>query len=403
MVGELFLGRQPIIDRRLALAGYELLFRAGEENEARFDDGDLASTQVLVSTFMELGLEAVVGSHRAYVNLTRPFLTGEIAIAMSPEQVALEVLEDVAADQSVLDGVRRLRDAGYRIVLDDFRASPASEPLLALAHVAKLDVLALSGDELAEHVDMLHRLGIEVVAEKVETPEMHERCLDLGCDYFQGYFFCRPQMVRGRSLPASRLAVLTLLARLEDPEVSLEELERLIVQDVTLSYRLLRYINCATFALRREIESIREAIVLLGSRSIRNWASLIVMSRIDTPKPPELLKTALVRARTCELLAERLGRCDPSQAFTVGLFSVLDAVLDRPMAELLDVVPLTMPVKLALLEHEGPLGEMLERALGHESGQWGVRLRQNVDVAVHNRAYLDALKWAQENDDLLVS
>ncbi|MDN5849627.1 MAG: HDOD domain-containing protein [Nitrococcus sp.] len=398
---DLFIGRQPIVDRSQRVVAYELLYRAGDENRARFDDRDLASSQVLVSTFMELGLEQIVGSQRAFINLTRPFLTGSIILPMSPEQVALEVSEDIDPDAEVVAGLHRYRKDGFRIVLDNFAWRPGTEPLLALADIVKLDVLALPPEALEAYVRRLRARGLEVVAVRVETAEMFERCLALGCEYFQGYFICRPNVVRGRSLPADRARVVNLLAHIEDPALSLDELERLIVQDVTLSYRLLRYVNCATFARRREINSMQEAIVLLGRRTIRDWASLMLYSGIDTAKPPELLKTGLIRARMCERLAERIDGVNPATAFTAGLFSTLDAMLDQPMEELLDSVPLSVNLKLALLGGEGPLGELLARALDYERAQWDALRSRGVDVSVHTAIYLDAVRWAEENGELL--
>ncbi|MDN5869863.1 MAG: HDOD domain-containing protein [Nitrococcus sp.] len=398
---DLFIGRQPIVDRSQRVVAYELLYRAGDEDSARFDDGDLATAQVLVTAFIEFGLEQVVGGQRAFINLTRPFLTGEITLPMSPELAALEVLEDIEADTEVMAGLRRHRKAGYPIVLDDFTWRPDTEPLLALADIVKLDVLALPPEALEDYVRRLRARGLEVVAERVETPEMFERCLALGCEYFQGYFFCRPNVVRGRSLPADRVRVVNLLARIEDPTISVEELERLIVQDATLSYRLLRYVNSAAFALRREIESMHEAIVLLGIRTIRNWDTLLLYSGIDAAKPPELLKTALIRARMCERLAERFGDMEPATAFTAGLLSTLDALLDQPMEGLLDRVPLSAKLKLALLGREGPLGELLARALDYERAHWDALRSRGVDVSVHTDIYLEAVRSGEETSELL--
>lgn len=398
---DLFIGRQPIVDRSQTVVAYELLYRAGNEDHARFDDGDLASSQVLVATFIEFGLEQIVGSKRAFINLTRPFLTGSIALPMSSEQVALEVLEDIEGDTEVLAGVCGHRKAGYPIVLDDFTWRPGIEPLLGLADIVKLDVLALPPETLEDYVPRLRARGLAVVAERVETPEMFERCLALGCEYFQGYYFCRPNVIRRHSLPANRVRVVNLLACLEDPVVSLEELERLIVQDATLSYRLLRYINSAALSLGREVESMHEAIVLLGTRTIRNWALLILYSGIDAAKPPELLKTALIRARMCERLAERYGGVNPTSAFTAGLLSTLDALLDQPMDRLLERVPLSASLKLALLGQDGALGDLLARTLDYERAHWEALRSRAVHVSVHTGIYVEAIRWAEENSELL--
>lgn len=402
MSTDLFLARQPIVAADLSVLGYELLYRAGEETEARFSDGDLASSQVLVSTFLEVGLERIVGSARAYLNMTRPFLVGTMPLPMAPEQVTLEVLEHVAGDAEVLAGLRTLRARGYRVALDDYTPSPAVAPLLDLADEVKLDVLALPQDTLAALVRELRGRRLGVIAERVETPEMFEHCRRLGCTGFQGYFFCRPQLVRGRALPGMRGTALALIGELDDPEISTQRLEQLIERDVALSYRLLRYINCATFALRREVSSIREAIVMLGLRAIRSWAMLILYARLGEERPRRtLMRTALVRARMAERLALELGEAEPGRAFTVGLFSTLDAVLGESLESLLDSTPLSAEVKLALTEHAGPLGELLERALCYERGNWSALEARRIDVAAHTRAHLEACAWADAQVALL--
>lgn len=402
MSSDLFLARQPIVAADLTVLGYELLYRAGDEEEARFADGDIASSQVLVSTFLEVGLERIVGSARAYLNMTRPFLVGAVPLPMAPEQVTLEVLEHVAGDAEVLAGLDRLRARGYRVALDDYVPGPTSRPLLDHADEVKLDVLALPAATLAAQVAELRARGLRVIAERVETPEMFEHCRGLGCTGFQGFFFCRPQLVRGRSLPGSRHSALALIAELDDPEIDTRRLEEVIERDAVLAYRLLRYINCASFALRREVSSIREAIVILGLRAIRSWAALILYAHLEEARPRRaLMRTALVRARMAELLARDLEAADPARAFTVGLLSTLDALLGQTLEDLLDSTPLSAEVKLALTEHEGPLGDLLQRALCYERGDWDPLAGRGLDIGAHTRAHLEACAWADEQITLL--
>lgn len=402
MATDLYLARQPIVAADLTVLGYELLYRAGDETEARFEDGDLASSQVLVSTFLEVGLERIVGSARAYLNMTRAFLTGAVPLPMAPEQVTLEVLEDVAADPEVLAGIEALRRRGYRIALDDYAPGSGSERLLPYADEVKLDVLAVPPAELPGLVTGLSARGLRVIAERVETPEMFEHCRELGCTGFQGFFFCRPQIVRGRALPGMRRSALALVGELDDPEITTQRLEQLIERDAALAYRLLRYINCATFALRREISSIREAIVMLGLRAIRSWATLILYARMEEERPRRtLMRTALVRARMAELLARDREDAEPGRAFTVGLFSTLDALLEQPLEDLLDSTPLSAEVKLALTDQAGPLGELLARTLCYERGAWAALETRELDIAAHTRAHIEACEWADEQVTLL--
>lgn len=395
-----FIGRQPIYDRALNVYGYELLYRDNTVNAAQFTDGDLATSQVIVNTFMEMGLERLVGSRPAFVNVTHDFFVGQRPLPMSNEQVVFELLETAVVDEPLIAGVRALTARGYRIALDDFEPTPETEPLLALASFVKLDVQALDGERLATLVPQLRSHGVELIAEKVETRAEYEQCRALGFDYFQGYFFSRPDVLHTATPSTNRAVVLNLIGRLQDTETDVRELEKIIAHDVVLSYRMLRYINCATFGLRREIDSIQQAVMLLGLDAVRNWATLILASQLADNKPRELTTIALIRARMCNLLAPARN-IDGQQAFTVGLFSLLDAMLDTPMEELLDHVPLATPIKLALLTREGTLGALLDAVIMFEGGEWSQIPGGNDILVDYNSAYLAAIHWADDTVDRL--
>ncbi len=395
-VEDLYIGRQPIYDRDLSVVAYELLFRDDQENRAEFDDGDYASTQVIINTFMELGLENIVGSSPAYINLPRAFFTGEHPLPFTSEQVVLELLEDVAADPLTLSGLARLRHEGFKVALDDFEHEEARLELLDHADVVKVDLSITDMAILPERLADYQQRGLKVLAEKVESQEDYQRCHELGFDLFQGYFFCEPKIIRGKPLPSNRLSIMNLLAKVQDPKVQVAELESLISKNLTLSYRLLRYINCATFALRREVDSIHQAILLLGLINIKNWLSLMLMSKGGADKPRELMTTALLRARFCELLAAERRGLNREQAFTVGLFSVLDALMDQPMDELLDAMPLSTEIKLALIDHEGELGRLLAGVTAYERGDYTGLKQMGIDISGYRGHYLEAISWADE-------
>lgn len=379
------------------VVGYELFFRSAGADAAHYPDADLATAQVIVGTFSEIGLEQIVGSQPAYLNVTRPFLVGDLPMPLAPEQVALEVTPADIRFDSDRDAMRRLKDSGYRLVLDAFRAGHDDPDLLALADTVKFDVQGGLPDELRREVSALQQAGVGCIAMRVETPAQFRAAMDTGFERFQGYFFCRPESVPGRTLPANVSALLAMVSQIDDPEADVDALERVVAQDPAFSYRLLRYINGATFALRREVSTLREALLLLGTQVVRNWATLMLVAELDYDKPAELIKTSLVRARFCERLAADLNACPPDQAFLVGLLSTLDAILDQDMEDLLDTMPLTGHLKLALLDREGPLGTLLDCALGQESG----RLNTDLDAGTFNQAYLDAVAWAEENSRLL--
>lgn len=387
--------RQAIFDCEQEVVGYELLFRRKVEDEdAQFDDRDSASTQVILDTFLTIGLEQIVGSAPAFLNLTRNFFLSSQKIPFPKERVVLEILEGQSFDPPYVEAIRSYSRAGYRIALDDFVYDPSYEPLLDFADIVKLDVLALTPRELEQQLARLAPYDVVLLAEKVETPEHFEYCRELGFDLYQGYFLCRPNVVSGQRLPANRLATLRLLAKLQDPQVQLSQLERLIREDLSLSYKLLRLINSAFYALPQRIESIRQTLVLLGVQQIRSWVSLLTLSSLED-KPSELTVTAMVRAKMCEKLAEAAGQMNSDVFFTVGLFSTLDAMLDVPMEELLEGLSLAEDLRDALLgRHEGPMGDALNCVLAYERGRFEDVHFRSLPAGDIRDCYLEAIEWA---------
>ncbi len=390
-----FVGRQAVYDRKLGVYGYELLFRSGTENRACFVDGDVATSQVLLSSFVDIGIERLCQRNRAFINLTRAFLVDQATPPFPPEQVVVEVLETVEPEAAVIEGLERLRAAGYVIALDDFCYEARFEPLIALADIIKIDVRVLDDAAVVEHVSRLKPKGLKLLAEKIETRAEFDRLVELGFDYFQGYFLSRPEVVSGKRLPQNKLSIIQLLARLQDPAVKIDEIERAVSQDVALSYKLLRCINSAFFALPRRIESIRHALVILGLGPLRRWIALLALAG-GSDQPPDVVHTVMVRARMCELLGVAAGERDTSSCFTVGLFSSLDLLMGTPLPELLAELPLAPALVAALLERKGRLGEMLACVEAYEHCDWqNARLRGLADDDIRD-AYVGAVEWAFE-------
>jgi c-di-GMP phosphodiesterase len=392
---EVFVGRQPIYTQQLDVFAYELLFRRGEMPHAGVTDGNQATAQVLVNTFLELGLDTLVGAKRAFVNLTRDFLLQDYSLVFPTDRVVLEVLEDIAVDDDVLAALRNLSAQGYTIALDDFFYQEHLRPLVELADIIKIDVLASGRTTVAEQVELLRQYDVPLLAEKVETQEDFTYYKTLGFEYFQGYFFCRPDVVKGQRSPTNRLVILELLAKLQRPGTTFRELEALISRDVSLSYKVLRAANAAIYTQARKVESIHQALRLVGLTAMTNIVSLFLLANIDD-KPHELLVTAMVRAKMCEQLARLMQQGNSATFFIVGLLSVLDAFMDRPMPDILPALPLADEIVAALLAHEGMLGATLHCVLAYEQGDW---------EAVHNlgcprdllvKTYLEALMWATE-------
>jgi EAL and modified HD-GYP domain-containing signal transduction protein len=397
----LCVARQPIFDRNLAVFGYELLFRRRPgAGEAEVSDSEEATSRTLLGSLIEIGLESLVGDALALINVSDEFVLAGHAELAPKERVALELLEDAKPTPQLVARLRDLREAGYTLALDDFVYDPARRPLLELAHIVKVDVADTPVEELRRALAALPSAGVALLAEKIEDHATYERCRAAGFDYFQGRFLCRPRTLSAAPIPTDRMSRLELAALLRDPDVALEQLERVIARDLGLSYRLLRYINSAHFALRRRIESIREAVVLLGLRTVKNFATVLALAHIDDT-PSELLVTALVRARMCELVAEA-QRESPDTAFTVGLFSLVDAIIDRPLDQILDSLPLSPEIGDALLAGSGRYGRMLAAVIAHEGGRFAEadQLAPNIDLA---GAYLAAVTWATRAHRTLVA
>jgi EAL and modified HD-GYP domain-containing signal transduction protein len=396
-----FVARQPIYDRRMEVEAYEMLFRASE-SDGRIQDADAATAATVLTTFADIGLHSLVGGRTCFVNVTREFIANDFARLLPADRVALEVKREAAADPEAQARLAELARMGYTICLDGFVVRPDSLPLLDIAHIVKLDVLDFTDEQLREQVATLKPYPVRLAAQGIDDPARFQTCLDAGFDLFQGPFFSQPKTVAGKGIPANRESQMQLVAALQDPEGELESLDEAISRDLGVSYRLLRFVNSAYFSLPRKVNSVHEAIVLLGQRNVRSWAMLVTLAAIDH-RPSELLRTALTRARMCEMLARRMSAGDPESFFTVGLFSVLDAFMGMTMEDVLAELPLASDVAAALLDLSGEMGAVLSWVLAYESG--GFSALDGAGPAAERilrDAYLDAIAWADRACDSAV-
>ncbi len=401
---EVFIARQPIFDRGRVVRAYELLFRGGVENVFSAQDGNEATRQVLVNGFIHFGMPMLTAGGRAFINLTRDVLVQECIHLFPPSVVVAEILETVDEDPEVVRACIRLKDRGYMIALDDFVDVAGHQDLLRLADIVKLDFRALGP---AERTDLKRRLlavnpHVRLLAEKVETYQEFQQAIDEGFTYFQGYFFAKPEMLRKKTIPGSRLHYIELLRELYRSDLDLYRLEAVMRQDMSLSYRLLRYINSAFFGWRSEIRSLRHALVLMGERDIRKWAALVALSCMSDDKPVALLLTGLTRARFCEQIAERSGMAkEADQLFLAGMFSVIDAVIDKPLLEALETIAIPKPVFEALVGQGGPHRMRLDLVLAHENANWSKVSELAEAVGIPERdlpeLYLEAVAWAEKS------
>jgi EAL and modified HD-GYP domain-containing signal transduction protein len=394
-MAEVFVGRQPIYNRALGIYGYELLFRSGVVNNASMGEmtADGATSTTIINSFLEIGLEKLVGDRFAFINLTEQFLFEEDMLPISPKQVVLEVLEDIPVNARLVEALKRLKQKGFAIALDDYIYNPAHKPIVELADIIKIDITQVSQKQLIQHVRVLRQYAAKLLAEKVETLDEFEFCEKLGFDFFQGYFLSKPRIIKSKSLPSNKLAVLNLLSVLQDQNSEIEELEEAISFDVSMSYKILKLINSAFFNFPREVESIKRAIVILGRRQLSSWASMLALSRLDD-RPPEMLHLAMTRGKMCELLAEAAHRKPLDAFFTVGLFSALDILMEREIADVIAPLPLNKEVVAALLEHRGVLGEALQCVKSYEVSDFDnarfLDLQSN-DLFIAN---VEAVSWA---------
>lgn len=391
---ETFLGRQPIFDRNLEVYGYELLFRHTDAPDAHIVNGDRATSEVILNTFTVFGLDELVGNRLAFINMTHSFVAHHSNLPLPTDRVVLEILENTRPEPAIIDGLELLRAAGYRIALDDFVYDPALRPLLQQADLVKVEIPRLTLPELAEQVQLLQPFKVMLLAEKIETLEVFEACKRLGFDYFQGYFLSHPSTLRNTDIPANRLRILELLTALQRADVQIAEVEELISRDLALSYKLLRYLNSAFFSLPRRIDSIRQAVLYLGTRELQTWAALLALASIPD-KPHELSVSIIIRARFCEATGRIIGATHPARCFMVGLLSGLDALLDTPLEQILERLPVNQAVAAALLRGEGVEGEILGAVRELEMGRIERIQALGLSAAATNQAYVEAVRWAE--------
>lgn len=392
---DIFVGRLPIYTPSLEIFGYELLYRAKNNTRALIMDGEKATSQVIFNTFIEIGIGNIVEDKLAFLNVDRSYITGKLPLPFPKEQIVLEIPQRMELDEELIVAMAKLRTERYWICLEDRPDQILEEKIANTANIIKININQISPPELRERVLTYRKFNARLLANRVHTQEEFELCKEIGFDFYQGYFLAKPRIVSGRRLPANRYSLLKLLTCLYDPEVDMRELEELIRQDVSLSYRLLRMVNSAYYALDTKVESIRHALVILGLKQIRSWLTILSMSEVND-RSTTLMTTALIRGKMCELLAVASGYKQEDRFFTVGLLSILDAIMDLPMATVLESLPLTDDLNQALLAHKGQMGSLLSCVIAYESGEWGDVEVLKTKPGTLQEAYLSAIAWASE-------
>ncbi len=398
---DVYVARQPIYDAGLDVSAYELLFRSGLDDVFLCSDSDYASLALLVNSFIAIGIDRLSSGKPVHVNFTQRLLQDGVPSLFPPEVVVVEVLETTMPDPAVLNALARLKEQGFTIALDDYVGQQHLEPFLKLVDIVKVDFSLAS----SAHRAMIPRSGVKqdavFLAEKVATRDEFQAAVRHGYRLFQGNFLSHPEITRGSDIPPDALASLHLLRRAHDPSPDFDELASIISRDVSLSYRLLRVVNSAAFGLRHQVTSIKHALVIMGLNEVRRWIAVLAVTGLSGEKSGALAEAAILRARMAELLAPSVGLAKrASELFLTGLLSLMDALLDRPMSEVVDLLPLTEDTRAALLGEAGTFLPVLQLVAAYESAQWeeveAMASTLGLRTAFLPEAYTDSLAWADE-------
>ncbi len=388
------IARQPICDVNLKLAAYELLYRNNATTtNASVSSPHEATARVCTVAFMDIGIDRLADKHPVFINMTDEWLMKGDMLPEPAERIVLEVLEDIKPTPEVLASLKQLRARGYKIALDDFVLTQETKAFLPYADLIKLDVMACSVEVLEKRVSILKRLKVPLLAEKVETWEEFEACKAMGFTLFQGYFLSKPETMQSRPKSDSGIVLTQLMAMLHQAEPDVTQIEQQISRDPQLYYRILRYINSAQYSLPRKIESLRQAIVLLGFDNLKSLVSMMVLAG-SSRRGDTLMPIALLRAKMCECLARKTGKTPVESYFTVGLLSMLDAFFDRPLPSILEDLSLHPSVESALIGHKGDLGEALKALEPYEQADCNLAEQRATDRHVLTECYVEAMAWA---------
>ncbi len=395
---DIFVARQPIFDPDQNLFAYELLYRSSQNNTYQGTDATAATLDVMKSAFLVLGSQ-LTGSKKAFINFNRELLEKRSAFALHPHSTVIEILEDVQADDTMVEICRELKNAGYTIALDDF--DERNNMLVDFADIIKVDFRATHPRDRKELVESNKRKKITFLAEKVETIEEFEEAKEIGYAYFQGYFFSKPVIVSARSIPTSKVNYVRMLSEINRPELDFLTLEKTIMQDTYLTYTLLNYMNSAYFGFRDQITSIGQALVFLGERELRKWASLVILTFVGADRPSEVVTTSLIRAKFCEHFAPLCNlTANASELFMMGMFSMLDVMIGRPLDEILATINVSNQVKTALGPGGNLYGDVLRLAFSYEKGDWDEFAqwseRMGIDQSIVPDMYCKSVEWADK-------
>lgn len=393
-----YVARQAILDRGKELYSYELLFRDGENNCFPDISPDEATSKILTDSHLDLGLDELSEGKPVFINFHQDTLLHRFPTSLDPKRVVIEVVETVKPTPELVSACKNIKELGYTLALDDHDFDPQWDVLLPFADIIKVDVVECDEQALLNNIGKYKDSKIKLVAEKIETAEDFEKYKEMGFDYFQGYFFARPEIIQQKKLPTSKLPLIELIGVSGAAEFDLAKVSAVIERDVSLSYKLLRFINNPTVNKANQITSLRHALNYMGQVEVKKFVALLALANLGDTKPVELIHLSLVRAKFCDLLAKSRRMSDnPPTGFLTGLFSLLDALLDQPMSSIVDKLPIGDNIKGALCGEENELKKFLSLIRSFERGYWkgvaNLSEQLSIDLKMSQAFYNESLKW----------
>ncbi|MGR5131897.1 EAL and HDOD domain-containing protein [Vibrio alfacsensis] len=394
-----YVARQPILDKEKRTIGYELLFRDGPKNTFPEVEPELATSRLLSDHFLSTHY-STLGDKLGFVNFPYQSLVNLVPTLFPKDSLVVEVLEDCEPTDELFHAIQHLHQLGYTVALDDFIPTKAWKRFLPYVAIIKFDIRSVPIERAAIYIQSLAQFDIDFLAEKVETYHEFEQAIAAGFNLFQGYFFSKPKMIQKKRLNPAFLTMIQLCKEIADNPVNFNEIERLFSIDITLSYKLLAYVNSG-YTLTTKIKSFRQALIYLGEERLRRFISLVAIASVQEDKPDSLYSLAIQRARMCELLLSQMNtEYDPGQAFLTGMFSLLDSLLDQPLTEVINHIPVDEDIKQALTYREGTLGHLLSMIIAYEKADWETTEKYCSSLKLTEpqlaKAFSQSTAWAQE-------
>ena len=394
---DVYIARQPIFDRNLKIYGYELLYRNNMTNAFSHMDDDQATSELIYNSFLVFGLDALTDGTKAFINFSKDLVNSDVPLMLPKESVVIEILERERATAPIIDACKKMRELGYTLALDDFSLDEDNSPLLEIVDIIKVEFPAI---DIANQAKLIkkHKNKVKFLAEKIETREEYQIAKEIGYDYFQGYFFCKPAMINSKDIVSLNSNLFDIIAELNQTDPDFAKISDIFKSDLGLSYKLLKLVNSAYIGARYKIKSIQHALTFLGSKELYQWISLMLLKDLQTVENAELITQSLVRGKLMAYLASETNKGEScADYFFTGVFSELNTLLNKDMIDVLSGLPLPDNVKEALLGHNNEQRHFLDCVISYESAQWkqiGNQYPMNlIGSERFATRYIDALTW----------